>query len=96
MARKSIESMLEKRAQLAQQLKQLDAAIAAERDKQNAEKTKAIIAALEAHGLLNQPIEALLSRLGETAKHETREQPETRPLPELVSSETGAIDTARL
>lgn len=96
MARKSIESMQQKRAALAQQIKQLDAAISAEKERQNAEKTKALIAALEARGLLNQPLESLLERLGEAAEHTAREQPEARQIPELVSGETGGIDTAAL
>ncbi|WP_341742884.1 hypothetical protein [Azonexus hydrophilus] len=96
MARKSIEAMQQKRAALAQQIKQLDAAIAAEREKQNAAKTKALVAALEARGLLETPLDELLKRLGETQEHAAREQPQARPLAELVSGETGGIDTAAL
>lgn len=59
----SIEALTAKREKLISEIKRLDAAIKAEKAREENERQKEIIEALKARGLLDQPLEKLLAAL---------------------------------
>lgn len=70
----SIEALTAKREKLAAEIKRLDAAIKAERQREELDKQKEIIDALKARGLLDQPLEKLLETLAGAAQKTTSSQ----------------------
>lgn len=64
----SIETLTAKREKLIAEIRRLDAAIKAEKAREENERQKEIIDALKARGLLDQPLEKLLETLGGVAQ----------------------------
>lgn len=67
----SIETLTAKREKLIAEIRRLDAAIKAEKAREENERQKEIIDALKARGLLDQPLEKLLETLAGAARKTT-------------------------
>lgn len=65
----SIETLTAKREKLIAEIRRLDAAIKAEKAREENERQKQIIDALKARGLLDQPLEKLLETLAVAAQN---------------------------
>lgn len=60
----TVESLESRKADLLRQVKELDTAIKAARDRETAKKQKQLLDALAAKGLLDRPIDELIAALG--------------------------------